>query len=111
MMTRAPLLVILLLLLATPAARLPAQPLAGDLSSPNDGPLNFHVRAVPDLWHDAVVGAHLQGSAFTVMLQDKRTGRVPYELKVEGTVGSDVTIREHYDGLKLHAVAWAPAAR
>jgi len=66
---------------------------------------------VPDLWHDAVVGAHLQGSAFTVMLQDKRTGRVPYELKVEGTVGSDVTIREHYDALKLHAVAWTPTVR
>jgi hypothetical protein len=66
---------------------------------------------VPDLWHDSVVGADLRGSAFTVMLKDKRTGRVPYELKVDQTDGSDVAIHEHYDGLKIHAVAWSPAAR
>jgi hypothetical protein len=67
--------------------------------------------SVPDLVHDPVVGAHLEGSALTVMLKDKRTGRVPYELKVDGTAGSDLTLRENYDGLQLHAIAWSPVAR
>ncbi|HEY3897418.1 MAG TPA: hypothetical protein VGM54_02330 [Chthoniobacter sp.] len=62
--------------------------------------------SVPDMLHDPATGVRPNECAFTLILRDKKSGHVPYELQVDGTTGSDVRIAETYDAVKIHALRW-----
>jgi hypothetical protein len=62
---------------------------------------------VPDMLTDPAMGERAEECAFTLILRDKKTGHVPFNLQVDGPAGSDVPIAGKYETLKIRALDWA----